>query len=300
MIETGVVLSVIDTDILIIQAFNGIVLGMTFVLLAVGLSLIFGMMNIVNFAHGALLLLGAYTAWTVTTTTGSTILGLIAAPVVVGAIGMGIERVGIKRIYDEELLIQLLLTFGIAEFIIGFVEFYWGRTNQRFTVTELGGSVDLGLFTYPTFRLVVVVVSVLAVVSLYLFLVRTDHGLIIRSAIQDRDMTAALGINVTHTFLIVFGIGAALAGLAGAFIAPIRGVYPSLGTELLVPAFVVVVIGGMGSLKGSIVSGLLLGQVVVFTTLFYSPASQVVIYMAMAVVLLVRPRGLFGQVEAEV
>lgn len=290
----------INTDLLITQAFNGIVLGMTFALMAVGLTLIFGMMNIVNFAHGALLLLGAYAAWTVKELTGSTLLGLLVAPVAVAAVGMAIERYAITRIYEEDLLVQLLLTFGIAEFIIGSVEFVWGRTNKRFTVTELTGSVDFGIFTYPIFRLVVIGVAALALVALYLFVTRTDYGLIVRAAIQDRDMTDALGIDVSQVFLIVFGIGAGLAGLAGAFIGPIRGVYPALGTELLVPAFVVVVVGGMGSLKGSLVSGLLLGQLVVFTVLVYPAASNVVIYVAMALVLLVRPRGLFGQVEAEV
>lgn len=290
----------INTDLLITQAFNGIVLGMTFALMAVGLTLIFGMMNIVNFAHGALLLLGAYAAWTVMELTGSTLLGLLVAPFAVAAVGIAIERFAITRIYEEDLLVQLLLTFGIAEFIIGSVEFVWGRTNKRFTVTELTGSVDFGIFTYPIFRLVVIGVAALALVALYLFVTRTDYGLIVRAAIQDRDMTDALGIDVSQVFLVVFGIGAGLAGLAGAFIGPIRGVYPALGTELLVPAFVVVVVGGMGSLKGSLVSGLLLGQLVVFTVLVYPAASNVVIYVAMALVLLVRPRGLFGQVEAEV
>lgn len=290
----------VTLDLLIAQAFNGVVLGMTFALLAVGLTLIFGMMNVVNFAHGALLLLGAYAAWTVTTITGSTILGLLVAPVAVAVVGMGIEHYGVTRIYDEDLLVQLLLTFGIGEFIIGTVEYVWGRTNKQFTVTELSGSVDLGLFTYPLFRLVVIVTSALAIIALFTFIIRTDYGLIIRAAIQDREMTGALGIDVSRVFLLVFGIGAALAGLAGAFIAPIRGVYPALGTELLVPAFVIVVVGGMGSLKGSVLSGLLLGQLVVFTTLVYPAASDVVIYVAMALVLLVRPRGLFGQVEAEV
>jgi branched-chain amino acid transport system permease protein len=290
----------VNTDLLATQAFNGVVLGMTYALMAVGLTLIFGMMNVVNFTHGALLLLGAYAAWTVTAVTGSTLLGLLVAPFAVGAVGMVIERYGVARIYDEELLVQLLLTFGIAEFIIGGVEFAWGRTNKRFRVTELSGSVDFGVFTYPVFRLVVIVIAAAALLALFLFITRTDYGLIIRAAIQDRDMTAALGVDVSRAFLLVFGVGAGLAGLAGAFLAPIRGVYPALGTELLVPSFVVVVVGGMGSIKGSVVSGLVLGQLVVFTVLVYPAASDVVIYVAMALVLLFRPRGLFGQVEADV
>lgn len=290
----------LSPDLIVAQAFNGVVLGMTFVLLAVGLTLIFGMMNIVNFAHGALLLLGAYAAWTVTAATGSIVAGIVAAPVAVAVVGVGVERFGITRIYDEELLIQLLLTFGIAEIMTGVVEAVWGRTNRQMTTAELGGSVDLVAFTYPVFRMIVVAVAAGAVVALYLFLTRTDYGLVVRGAIQDREMTAALGVDVGRAFVVVFAIGAGLAGLAGALVSPIRGVYPALGAELLVPAFVVVVVGGMGSLKGSVVSGLVLGQVVVFTSLVYPAASQVVIYVAMALVLLVRPRGLFGEEAAEV
>jgi branched-subunit amino acid ABC-type transport system permease component len=302
-VGTGVValqLGRLNLDLLVAQAFNGVVLGMTFVLLAVGLTLIFGMMNIVNFAHGALLLLGAYAAWTVTAATGSIVAGIVGAPVAVAAVGVGIERFGITRIYEEELLIQLLLTFGIAEMMTGVVEVVWGRTNKQMTTAELGGSVDLAVFTYPFFRLFVIAVAAAAIGALYLFLTRSDYGLVVRGAIQDREMTAALGIDVGRAFAVVFAIGAGLAGLAGALVGPIRGVYPALGAELLVPAFVVVVVGGMGSLKGSVVSGLALGQVVSFTSLVYPAASQVVIYVAMAVVLLVRPRGLFGEEAAEI
>ncbi|MFB6123298.1 MAG: branched-chain amino acid ABC transporter permease [Haloferacaceae archaeon] len=285
----------VNTDLIITQLFNGIVLGMNYVLIAVGLSLIFGMMNIINFAHGGLLLLGAYAAYTVTAVTGSFFAALVIAPLLVGVVGAAIERTALRRIYEEELFLQLLLTFGFAQLLQGLVEFVWGRTDKQIPIPDWGAtSIDFVVFTYPVFRLFVLGISTAVIVALYLFITRTDMGLIIRASIEDREMVGALGIGISKIYLAVFGIGCALAGLAGALIGPIQGVNPALGFDILVPAFVVVVVGGMGSLVGSLVSGLLIGLLIALTTLVYPAASNVVIYVFMALVLLVRPGGLFG------
>lgn len=286
----------VNYGLLLTQVLNGVVLGMILVLIALGLSIIFGSLGIINFAHGDLLLVGAYTAWIVTTTFGSFIGGILAAAVAVGVLGGIIERTTLSRIYDYDPLLQLLLTFGIAELLRGAVVMIWDRSGKEMNPPAWGsGSVDLFLFTYPKYRLIVVFIAALLVVGLYLLLNRTDIGLVIRAGTHDRQMVQALGIDISKVFLIVFALGAAVAGVAGALIGPIRGVYPTLGIELLIPSFVVVVVGGVGSFKGSVVGGLLVGLAIVLTGVVYSSASQMIIYVLMILVLIVRPRGLFGE-----
>lgn len=281
---------------LLSQVFNGLVLGMILVLISLGLSLIFGIMGVINFAHGDLLLVGTYVTWATTRMTNSLILGIIVGTLITILVGMAMERFTLRYIYDYDPTLQLLLTFGVAEFLRGVVQLIWGRVGKSFPLPAwASGQIDFGLFTFPKYRLMVVFVVGLIVVALYLFLERTDLGLIIRAGTQNRQMVDALGIDVSRMFLIVFGIGAALAGIAGALIGPIRGVYPTLGIDLLILSFVVVVIGGVGSFRGSVVAGLLVGEVSVLTGVVYSPASRIVIFLAMAVILLIRPRGLFGK-----
>ncbi|WP_435366072.1 branched-chain amino acid ABC transporter permease [Haloarchaeobius sp. DYHT-AS-18] len=278
------------------QTFNGLVLGMILVLIALGLSIIFGMMGIINFAHGDLLLVGAYVAWATVGVTGSLLAGLVVAPLVVAVLGVAFERVGLRRIYGENVLLQVLLTFGLAEFLRAGVEAVWGPGGKNFAIPDWGtGSVDLVLFSYPTYRLFVISLSAVLILGIHLFLTRTDFGLIVRAGTQDRQMVDALGIDISWVFMVVFAIGTALAGVAGALIGPIRGAYPTLGIELLVPAFVVIVIGGIGSFRGTVISGILIGELIVLTGVVYSPAANVIIYVFMAVVLLVKPHGLFGE-----
>jgi len=293
----GMVLQFGDVNLsfLILQVFNGLVLGLIFVLISLGLSITFGTMGIVNFAHGELLLLGAYLSWAAALLSGSMLVGIAVAVIGVALFGILVERVALRPTYGEDPLLQLLLTFGLAEAIREGVQIVWGRSGKSYPIPKWGLlQVDLGGFSYPLYRLSVIVAASLITVGVYLFLTRSDTGLIIRAGVQDRGMTEILGINVSWTFMIVFALGGALAGIAGALIAPIRGVYPLLGVELLIPAFVVVVIGGLGSFRGSILAALLVGQVIVLTGMVASAFSGVVIYVLMAAVLLARPQGLFG------
>lgn len=290
----------VSLDLLLAQIFNGLVLGMIFILIALGLTIIFGIMGIINFAHGEFLLVGVYVALTASLVTGSYWVGLIAAPLTVALLGVAVERFTLRPIYDRDVLLQLLLTFGLAEIIREGVQIIWGRTGRSFAIPAWGsGRLDLVLFEYPIYRLFVIVMSTIVVVAVYLYLTETDVGLIIRASIADREMVNALGIDVTNMYVFVFALGAAIAGLAGGLIGPLRNARPLLGFELIVPAFVVVVVGGLGSIRGTILAGLLIGQAVGLTGLFFPPISEVIIYILMATVLLLRPRGLFGR-EVEV
>lgn len=290
-----------DVGYMLSQSLNGLVLGMIFVLIALGLSIIFGLMGVVNFAHGEFLLVGVYVALTATQATGTLVAGLIAAPIAVAVLGFLVERLTLRPIYDRNVLLQILLTFGLAEIIREAVQIVWGRTGKPFPTPAWGqGSVDLVLFQYPIYRLFVIFAAAVVVAGVYFLFTRTDVGLVIRASTEDREMVNALGIDVQRMYIIVFVLGSAIAGLAGALIGPVRGARPLLGFNLIVPAFVVVVVGGLGSLRGSIIAGLLIGQIVVLTGVFNSSLSSVIIYIFMAAVLLVRPRGLFGrEVELE-
>lgn len=279
------------------QLFNGLMLGMTLVLVSLGLTIIFGLLGVINFAHGDILLVGTYLAWTVQGATGSFALAILAALVGTFVLGIVLERTLLRYTYGKyDALLQLLLTFGIAEFLRGGVMLVWGQSGKNFpNPTWARGAVDLGLFSYPLYRVFVIVAAGVLIVALYLLLNRTDIGLLIRAGTQDREMVDALGIDVSRIYLAVFGIGAALAGTAGALIGPVRAAYPTLGIDLLIPAFVVVVVGGLGSFRGSVIAGILIGELQVMTGMFYSQASEVVVFVFMAIILLVRPRGLFGE-----
>lgn len=292
-----VLLMPLQIDYYATQLFNGLVLGMILVLISLGLTIIFGLLGVINFAHGDLLLVGTYVSWTVMSSTGSFFISIGAALVATLVIGMIIERTLLRYTYGRYgALLQLLLTFGIAELMRGLVIFVWGRTGKNFVTPSWGsGSVDLMLFTYPVYRIFVIVAAAVLILAVYLFLTQTDLGLLIRAGTQDREMVNMLGIDVSRLYMLVFGIGIALAGTAGALIGPVRGAYPTLGIELLIPAFVVVVVGGLGSFRGSVVAGILIGELQVMTGVFYAEASQVVVFVFMALILLVRPRGLFGE-----
>lgn len=277
------------------QLLNGLTLGLILVLLSMGLTIIFGMMHIVNFAHGELLLVGAYVSWSVMTATGSFVAAILAAIVVVALLGAVMERFLLKRIYDKPVIAQLLLTFGIAELLRGTVQFVWGVRGRYLPKPSwLSGTVDLLVLDYSVYRLFVIVIAGICVVGTYLFMSRTNYGLVIQAGTEDREMVDALGIDIERTYLIVFVFGAALAGLAGVLIAPIRSVYLHLGLDLLILSFVVVVVGGMGNFLGSIVSGLLIGLVIVSSGIVFPQVSSVIVYVLMAAILLVRPGGLFG------
>jgi branched-chain amino acid transport system permease protein len=281
---------------LLAQVFTGLVLGMIYVLLAVGLSLIFGLMTVVNFAHGALYMLGAYFGFFLLSQTKSFWVALIVAPLMVGALGLLIERFLIRRLYGRSPDDPLLLTFGLSLILVEGVKVFWGKIDLTLDPPRaLAGAVDLGFMTFPAYRIFLIAVTVAVLIALYFFLGRTNIGLIIRAGSRDPLMVRALGIDLGRIWLLVFGLGTALAGLAGILAGPMRGAYAEMGVTMVIESFVVIVVGGMGSLLGAVVAGLLIGQVVGLTTLFLPKAAEIMVFMVMAVVLLVRPSGLFGE-----
>lgn len=285
-----------ELSTLLAQVFTGLVLGMIYVLLAIGLSLIFGLMTVVNFAHGALYMLGAYFGVFLLTYTKSFWVALIVAPLMVGALGLLMERFLIRRLYGRSPDDPLLLTFGLSLILVEGVKVFWGKIGLTLDPPRgLAGAVDLGFMIFPAYRLFLIAVTVAVLVSLYFFLGRTNVGLIIRAGSRDPLMVRALGIDLGRVWLVVFGIGTALAGLAGILAGPMRGAYAEMGVNMVIESFVVIVVGGMGSLLGAVVAGLLIGQVVGLTTLFVPKAAEIMVFLVMAFVLLVRPSGLFGE-----
>ena len=286
----------ITASALAAQVFTGLVLGMIFVLLAIGLSLIFGLMTVVNFAHGSLYMLGAFFGVFLFGLTKSFWLALLIAPLMVGALGLLIERFLIRRLYGRSPDDPLLLTFGLSLIIVEGARMIWGKIGLTLDPPRaLGQAVNLGFMYFPAYRLFVIAVTVAVLVGIWLFLERTNVGLIIRAGSRDPLMVRALGIDLSRIWLLVFGIGTALAGLAGILAGPMRGVYAEMGVTMVIESFVVIVVGGMGSLVGAVVAGLLMGQVVGLTTFFAPALAEIMVFVAMAVVLLVRPSGLFGE-----
>jgi len=286
----------ITASALAAQVFTGLVLGMIFVLLAIGLSLIFGLLTVVNFAHGSLYMLGAYFGVFVFGVTGNFWLSLIIAPLMVGTVGLLIERFLIRRLYGRSPDDPLLLTFGLSLIIVEGVRIIWGKIGLTIDPPKaLGTAVNLGFMNFPAYRLFVIAVTVAVLVAIWLFLERTNVGLIIRAGSRDPLMVRALGIDLSRIWLLVFGIGTGHAGLAGILAGPMRGVYAEMGVTMVIESFVVIVVGGMGSLVGAVVAGLLMGQVVGLTTYFAPALAEIMVFIAMAVVLLVRPSGLFGE-----
>ena len=285
-----------ELSTLLAQVFTGLVLGMIYVLLAIGLSLIFGLMTVVNFAHGALFMLGAYLGVFLLSYTKSFWVALIVAPLLVGALGLLMERFLIRRLYGRSPDDPLLLTFGLSLMLVEGVKVIWGKIGLTLDPPRaLAGAVNLGFMSFPAYRLFLIGVTVAVLVGLYLFLGRTNIGLIIRAGSRDPLMVRALGIDLSRVWLVVFGLGTALAGLAGILAGPMRGAYAEMGVTMVIESFVVIVVGGMGSLLGAVVAGLLIGQVVSLTTLFIPKAAEIMVFLVMAVVLLVRPSGLFGE-----
>ncbi|HXH82897.1 MAG TPA: branched-chain amino acid ABC transporter permease [Candidatus Tectomicrobia bacterium] len=278
------------------QVFTGLVLGGIFVLLAIGLSLIFGLMTVVNFSHGALYMLGAYFGYVLLSLTGSFAVALVGAPLMVGTFGLLVERFLIRPLYGRSPDDPLLLTFGLSLVLVEVARLIWGKIGIPLDPPRaLAGAVDLGFTFFPTYRLFVIGITAAVLVALWLFLEKTNVGLVIRAGSRDPLMVRALGFDVGRIWFLVFGIGTGLAGLAGILAGPMRGAYAEMGVTIIIESFVVVVVGGMGSLVGAIVSGLLIGQVVSLTTFFAPKLAEIVVFIFMALVLLIRPSGLFGE-----
>ena len=284
-----------DLSLLLSQLFNGINLGLLYVLMATGLTIIMGTMGVVNFSHGILFTFGAYFAYSIAAKFGFWA-ALLLAPVLVGGIGMVVERVLVQRVYGKDPLYSLLLTFGLAMSLEEVVRIVWGTTGLPFSPPDfLNSFVDLKIMFYPLYRLAVFGVILLLIAALWFFLERTTMGKIVRAGIQDSVMVGILGVNTKALFTLVFGLGAFLAGLAGVLSAPMSGIMPTMGDNIVMPSFIVIILGGVGSFYGSVVGGLLLGIIVAMCIQFVPAVAELSMYLVMALVLLVRPRGLFGE-----
>jgi branched-chain amino acid transport system permease protein len=285
----------VEPSLVAIEILNGVVLGVIYALVAAGLTLIFGMLDIPNFAHGAFYALGAYVAYTAMMHAGFP-LALLAAPLAVGVVGIVLDALFIRKLARAGHTYQILFTLGLVMIVQEAIVLIWGPDPLSVDVPHgLGGGIALGVISFPYYRLFLVAIAALLIALVWLVLERTKLGAIIRAGIEDPEMVDAIGYDVQRLFTIVFGIGVALAAIAGALVLPLRGGQPAMGNELNAISFVVVVIGGLGSFAGAVVGGILVGLVQSLMTLVFPAADEVAIFVAMAVVLLVRPQGLFGR-----
>lgn len=286
----------ITPSLLALQLFTGVALGAIYALLAIGLSLIFGMLTVVNFAHGAFFMVGAFLGVYFTGLTGSFWLGLVIAPLVVGAVGLVVERFLVRPLYGRGIDYPLLLTYGLSYVLIEAIRVLFGIEGvPTSTPVALRGAVDLGFGYFPLYRLFLIGATAVVVAALWLFLEKTRYGLIVRAGSRDGDICRVLGVDISRVWLMVFGIGCAIAGLSGVLAAPTRAVNPEMGVHVLAESFVVTVVGGMGSLVGAVVAGLLVGVVFAMTSLFAPDLAELSIFVLMALVLLLRPQGMFGK-----
>ena len=279
------------------QLLIGLINGSFYALLSLGLAVIFGMLNIINFAHGAQYMLGAFTAFFLLQYLGINYwLALVVSPVIVGFVGILIERLFLQWLYKLDHLYGLLLTFGIALIIEGVFRNYFGSSGLPYRVPDLlQGGQNLGFMFLPNYRAWVVVASLAICLSTWFVIERTKLGSYLRAATENPTLVRAFGINVPRMITLTYGFGVALAALAGVMAAPIYNVSPQMGANLIIVVFAVVVIGGMGSIMGAIVTGFGLGVIEGLTKVFFPEASNTVIFIIMAIVLLVRPAGLFGR-----
>ena len=282
-------------SILIEQILNGMLVGAFFTLLALGLSLIFSLGGVVNLAHGAFYAIGAYIAVTLAPHIGYPA-ALVLSPVAVAMIGMAVEVLLLRRLYGKDPILTLLFTFGLAIVIEQSLRLLWGPAGLPFNIPVfLRGVLFLGDFIYPYYRLFILGLVLVAVVLVWLLLTKTKFGLIVRAGASDAEIVAAMGINLRPVQSLIFGLGIALAALAGVIAAPLAGVQPAMGVEVVTAAFVIVVIGGLGSFWGVLLAGLIVGVVRGVTITFFPPAAEASMYALMVLVLMFRPRGLFGE-----
>jgi branched-chain amino acid transport system permease protein len=279
------------------QLLIGLINGAFYALLSLGLAVIFGLLNVINFAHGALYTTGAFVAWFLLQYLGVGYWGaLVLAPLVVGLLGVGIERTMLQRLYKLDPLYGLLLTFGLALIIQGVFLERFGSSGEPYAIPDaLSGGLNLGFMFLPKYRAWVIAFSIAVCTATWLVTERTRIGSYLRAATENPSLVQAFGIDVPKLITVTYGLGVALAALAGVLAAPIYRVSPLMGADLIIVVFAVVVIGGMGSIMGSIVTGFILGVIEGLTKVFYPPASNVVVFVIMAVVLLLKPAGLFGK-----
>jgi len=277
------------------QLFNGLAQGALLALISSGLTIIYGTLGVLNLAHGAMFMMGGYAGYLAFEATGSFVLAVLAGTIFGLVIGIIMERVLIRHFYSRPGEDQLLVTFGLSIVFVEIIRFFF--TSQSKTVPApamLSGITNLGVMFYPTYRLAVVGIVAVALLALFIVLYRTRLGMIVRAGIEDSVMVDSLGIDVYRVFMVVFGIGAMAAGFAGIVNAPVVSLSPDMGEAILVHTFVVVVIGGVGSFPGAVVGGLIAGEIISLTSMVNPGYAYIMLFAAMTLVLLVRPRGLFG------
>ncbi|TWO71269.1 branched-chain amino acid ABC transporter permease [Caenimonas sedimenti] len=282
-------------QIIVEQVLNALQMGVLLFLIASGLSLVFGLMHVVNLAHGALYMVGAYFGITIARGLGNFYLAVLLAPLLTAILGVLLERTLLARTYGRGMYPQVLLTLGLVFAFDELVRIIWGAPIQTLPLPPgLAGTVALAGASVPVYRVLVVVIGAVVITALLLGFGRTRLGAMVRAGVDDREMAAALGIDVTRLFSGVFAVGAALAGLAGVLSVPIFNAFPGMGSEILISALVVVVAGGMGSLAGALIASLLIGAATVVGQIYAAEFSTAVIYLVLVAVLLVRPQGLMG------
>lgn len=287
----------IPPQVLMGQLLLGLINGSFYAVLSLGLAVIFGLLNIINFSHGAQYMMGAFVGWMLLNYFG---IGywpaLILAPLVVGATGIALEKLALSRLYKLDHLYGLLLTFGVALIIQGLFRNYYGISGLPYQIPDiLQGGRNLGFMFLPNYRAWIVAASVIVCLGTWFMIEKTRLGAYLRAATENPALVGAFGINVPRMVTLTYGFGVALAGFAGVMAAPIYAVNPNMGADLIIVVFAVVVIGGMGSIMGAIVTGYGLGLIEGLTRVFYPEGSAVVIFVVMAIVLLIKPEGLFGR-----
>ena len=282
------------------QITSALILGMVLFLVASGLSLIFGVLGVMNFAHGSLYMLGAYFTYTLLTLQGNFGVSVIMASIGVGVFGVVLERVFIKRIYSSPLLYQLLLCYAFILILDDTAKLVWGYEFKNIGVPEAFRRPPIKVFQsfIPSYYFFVIVVGGVVAVTLWLFLSKTKFGKIIRAAAHSSEMVGALGINVNLVYAGVFGLGSFLAGLGGVLAGPVRSIYPGMGASIIIESFIVVVVGGLGSIGGAFIGAILIGIMRSFGIIGFPLIEESFVFVLMAIILIVRPRGLFGKKEA--
>jgi branched-chain amino acid transport system permease protein len=286
------------TAMYVSQGIHGLAYGMVLFLVASGLTLIFGMMGILNIAHAAFFMLSAYFAYQIVVWTGSFWLALLLAPIATGLLGVLVQRFLLRKVHTFGHTAELILTVGIMFVIMEAVKIFWGTESLFVSVpNSLEGLVNIGGMDYPIYRLFIIILTILVLIFLGLILYKTRLGMVVRAAVSDADMVNALGINVPLLFMFVFGVGSWLAGVAGVAVAPILSVFPGLADQMGMDSFIVVIVGGFGSLGGAFLVAIICGLLSSYGVQFLSQLAPVVMFAFMAVVLAFKPMGFFGERE---
>jgi branched-chain amino acid transport system permease protein len=292
--------NVVNWPNFISQCFNGLVLGALLALISSGLTIIYGTLGVLNLAHGAMFMLGGYAGWLAYDYTGSYVAAVIGGSLFGMIVGVLVERIIIRHFYSRPHEDQLLVTFGLSIVFVELVRFFFGSLSKTVPPPPpLVGITPIGFMFYPTYRLALLGIVAVALLVLYVVLYRTRIGMIVRAGIEDSVMVDSLGIDVYKVFMLVFGIGAMAAGFAGIINAPVVSLAPDIGEMILVQTFVVVVIGGVGSFPGAVIGGLIAGEIISITSMFNPGYSYVMLFVAMTLVLVLRPYGLLGTAGRE-